>query len=135
VGKTTDLYNLTNTNGFFINTINGKKAFRPCQSLLGIHPILSYIDTRKLLFLQKLCSLDDNFITKRIFMTWLFSYFAGNSRKHFGFPWRFRIFPHISKFNKYMNVSKSKEIIVRRCKKWPLVLVCFIYSTINDRFP
>jgi hypothetical protein len=56
-----------------------------CQSLLGIHPILSYIDTRKLLFLQKLCSLDDNFITKRIFMTWLFSYFADNSRKHFGF--------------------------------------------------
>ena len=56
-----------------------------CQSLLRIHPILSYIDTSKLLFLQKLCSLDDNFITKRIFMTWLFSYFADNSRKHFGF--------------------------------------------------
>jgi hypothetical protein len=56
-----------------------------CQSLLGIHPILSYIDTIKLLFLQKLCSLDDNFITKRIFTTRLFSYFADNSRKHFGF--------------------------------------------------
>jgi hypothetical protein len=26
VGKTTYLYNLTNTNGFFINTINGKKG-------------------------------------------------------------------------------------------------------------
>ena len=56
-----------------------------CQSLLGIHPISSYIDTRKFLFLQKLCSLDDNFLTKRIFMTRLFSYFADNSRKHFGF--------------------------------------------------
>jgi hypothetical protein len=56
-----------------------------CQSLLGIHPILSYIDTRKLLFLQKLCSLDYNFLAKRIFMTRLFSYFADNSRNHFGF--------------------------------------------------
>ena len=37
-----------------------------CQSLLGIHPISSYIDTRKLLFLQKLCSLHDSFLTKRI---------------------------------------------------------------------
>jgi hypothetical protein len=55
------------------------------KSLIVIHPILSYIDTRQLLFLQKLCSLDDNFLTKRIFMTWLFSYFADNSRKHFGF--------------------------------------------------
>jgi hypothetical protein len=56
-----------------------------CQSLIGIHPMLSYIDTRKLLFLQKLCSLDDNFLTKRIFMTRLFSNFADNPRKHFGF--------------------------------------------------
>jgi hypothetical protein len=40
---------------------------------------------RKLLFFQKLCSLDDNFIARRIFTTRLFSYFADNSRKHFGF--------------------------------------------------
>ena len=37
-----------------------------CQSLLRIYPISSYIDTRKLLFLQKLCSLHDSFLTKRI---------------------------------------------------------------------
>jgi hypothetical protein len=64
-----------------------------CQSLLGNHPISSYIDTRKLLCLQKLCSLDDNFLAKRIFM--LFSYFADNSRKHFGFiPDIFEILYH-----------------------------------------
>jgi hypothetical protein len=38
----------------------------------------------------------------------------------------------IDKFNTYMNVSNSKEIIVRRCTQWQLVLVCFNYSTIND---
>ena len=53
----------------------------------------------------------------------------------FYISWRFRIFPDISKFNRSMNVSKSKEIIVRRYTEWPLVRVCFIYSTINDRFP
>ena len=36
-----------------------------CQSLLRIYPISSYIDTRKLLFLQKLCSLHDSFLIKR----------------------------------------------------------------------
>ena len=82
---------LANRNTFQHFIIKGIQNLRPrtrsdmCQSLLGIHPILSYIDIRKLLFLQKLCSLDDNFITKRIFTTRLFSYFADNSRKHFGF--------------------------------------------------
>ena len=86
--KSVDLTNLNTFQNFIVKRIqNLKPRTRSdmCQSLLGIHPILSYIDTRKLLFLQKLCSLDDNFITKRIFMTWLFSYFADNSRKHFGF--------------------------------------------------
>ena len=49
--------------------------------------------------------------------------------------WTFWIFPYISKFNRSMNVSKSNEIIVRRYTQWPLVRVCFIYGTINDRFP
>lgn len=30
-----------------------------CQSLLGLHPILTYIDKRKLSFLQKLCNMED----------------------------------------------------------------------------
>ena len=37
---------------------------------------LSYTNTRKLLFLQKLCSLDDNFQTKIIFITRIFLHFA-----------------------------------------------------------
>jgi hypothetical protein len=61
---------LTNRNTFQHFIVKGIQNLRPrkrsdmCQSLLGIHPILSYIDIRKLLFLQKLCSLDGNFITK-----------------------------------------------------------------------
>jgi hypothetical protein len=80
--KSVDLTYINTFQHFIVNIIQN---LRLRTSLIVIHPILSYIDTRKLLFLQKLCSLDDNFLTKRIFMTWLFSYFADNSRKHFGF--------------------------------------------------
>ena len=41
VGKTIDLYNLTNTHGFFINTINGKKAFRPFLQALVVRSVAS----------------------------------------------------------------------------------------------
>ena len=83
--KSVDLKNLNTFQHFIVKRIqNIKPRTRSdmCQSLIGIHPILSYIDTRKLLFLQKLCSLDDIFLAKRIFMTMLFWYFANNSRKH-----------------------------------------------------
>jgi hypothetical protein len=86
--KSIDFTNLNRFQHFIVKRIQNLRTCTRsdmCQSLLGIHPISSYIDTRKLLFLQKLCSLDDNFLTKRIFMTRLFSYFADNSRKHFGF--------------------------------------------------
>jgi hypothetical protein len=53
-----------------------------CQSLIGIHPTLWYIHTRKLLFLRKICSLDDNFQTKRIFMTWLYAMTTRSSVFH-----------------------------------------------------
>jgi hypothetical protein len=86
--KSVDLTNLNRFQHFIVKRIqNSRTCTRSdmCQSLVGIHPISSYIDTRKLLFLQKLCSLDDNFLMKSIFMTRLFSYFADNSRKQFGF--------------------------------------------------
>ena len=86
--KSVDLTNLNTFQHFIVKRIQNlrpRSRSDMCQSLIGIHPILSYIHTRKLLFLQKLCSLDDNFQTKRIFMARLFSYFADNSRKHFGF--------------------------------------------------
>jgi hypothetical protein len=81
--KSVDLTNLNRFQHFIVKRIQNLRTCTRsdmCQSLHGIHPISSYIDTRKLLFLQKLCSLDDNFLTKRIFMTRLFSYFADNSR-------------------------------------------------------
>jgi hypothetical protein len=86
--KSVDLTNLNRFQHFIVKRIQNLRICtrsNMCQRLLGIHPISSYIDTRKLLVLQKLCSLDYNFLTKRIFMTRLFSYFAANSRKHFGF--------------------------------------------------
>lgn len=56
-----------------------------CQSILGLHTITSSIETKKLYFLQKLCSLDDNFLTKKIFLVRLFTYFIDNERNHHGF--------------------------------------------------
>jgi hypothetical protein len=86
--KSVDLTNHNRFQHFIVKRIQNLRTCTRsdmCQSLLGIHPISSYIDTRKLLFSQKLCSLDDNVLTTRIFITRLFSYFADNSRKHFGF--------------------------------------------------
>jgi hypothetical protein len=71
--KSVDLANSNTFQHFIVKSIQKLRTytrFDICESLLGIHPISSYIDTRKLLFLQKLCSL-----TKKILMT----------RKHFGF--------------------------------------------------
>lgn len=56
-----------------------------CQSILGLHPIIAYIDKRKLYFLQKLCKLDDDFMSKTIFLTRLFSYFIDKNRTQYGF--------------------------------------------------
>ena len=57
-----------------------------CQSLVGLHPIISVIEKRKLHFLLKLgCTLDDSFLTKRIFLFQLFSYMIDNDRIHYGF--------------------------------------------------
>lgn len=56
-----------------------------CQSIVGLHPITSVIDKKKLYFLQKLCSLNDNYLTKRIFLVRLFSFFIDSGRKHYGF--------------------------------------------------
>lgn len=56
-----------------------------CQSIVGIYPITAYIDKRKLLFFQKLCCMDHTFLSKKIFLTRLFSYLVNFKRKHFGF--------------------------------------------------
>ena len=63
-----------------------------CQSLVGLHPLISVIEKRKLHFLQKLCTLDDSLITNRIFLVRLFSYMIDNDRIHCGFiPYIFGI--------------------------------------------
>ena len=53
-----------------------------CQSLVGLHPIASVIEKRKLYFLQKLCTLDDKYITENCFLTRLFSHLYESKRTH-----------------------------------------------------
>lgn len=56
-----------------------------CESLLGLLPISSEIDKRKLLFLGRLCELDTKTLTKKIFLQRLFTYLQSPELKHFGF--------------------------------------------------
>ena len=56
-----------------------------CQSLLGLHLIISEIDKKKLYFLQKLCTFDDSYISKKIFIVRLFSFFIDTNRIHYRF--------------------------------------------------
>jgi hypothetical protein len=58
---------------------------RRCMQWSLVRVFFIYSTINDCYFSHKLCSLDDNFLTKRIFMTRLFSYFVDNSRKHFGF--------------------------------------------------
>lgn len=56
-----------------------------CESLLGLHPIMACVDRRKLYFFQKLCNLDGKYLSKRIFLLRLFSFYYDTERKHLGF--------------------------------------------------
>ena len=56
-----------------------------CQSLVGLFPIAAYIDQRKLMFLQKLCTMKMFYLSKDIFVRRLFSYFIDYNHNHFGF--------------------------------------------------
>ena len=76
-----------------------------CQSLTGIDIIISFIDKRKLKFLQKLCCLEDNFLTKKLFLVRLFSYFIDTERIHYGFIpdiinilYRYNLHQYLSEF-------------------------------------
>lgn len=56
-----------------------------CESLLGLLPISSEIDIRKLQFLGRLCELDTKTLPKRIFLHRLFSYLYSPVCKPYGF--------------------------------------------------
>lgn len=56
-----------------------------CESLLGLLPISSEIDIRKLQFLGRLCELDIKTLPKRIFLHRLFSYLYSPVCKPYGF--------------------------------------------------
>ena len=56
-----------------------------CESINGIHPIMSFIHKRKLFFFQKLCMLDNNYLSKRIFLIRLFSFLIDPHRRHYGY--------------------------------------------------
>lgn len=56
-----------------------------CESFFDVLPINAEIDVRKLLFFGRLCRLDPKTLTKRIFLTRLFSYLHDLSVNQFGF--------------------------------------------------
>jgi hypothetical protein len=56
-----------------------------CESLFDVLPITAEVDTRKLLFLGRLCRMDQNTLPKKIFLTRLFSYLQHLSEVQYGF--------------------------------------------------
>ena len=55
------------------------------ESMLDLLPLLSEIDTRKLLFLGRLCRLEEHLLPKKIFLVRLFSFVECLSNKQQGF--------------------------------------------------
>ena len=53
--------------------------------MLGLQPIQSEIDKRKLYFLGKLCNMETNLLPKRVFTVRLFEYLNNNQSTNLGF--------------------------------------------------
>lgn len=56
-----------------------------CESILGIYPIISDIDERKLSFFGKLCNLDTDSLTKHIFLSRLYDFINNDEIPFSGF--------------------------------------------------
>ena len=78
-----------------------------CESLLGLLPIIAEIDIKKLQFFGRLCKLDTTYLTKRIFLTRLFSYMLNPSAKHRGFIQD--IIRILTKYSLYPALAKYME--------------------------
>ena len=70
-----------------------------CERLPGFLPITAEIDLNRLQLLNRLCDLDTTSLTKRIFITRLFSYLLKNDIRHYGFVQD--IIPILVKYNLY----------------------------------
>jgi hypothetical protein len=70
-----------------------------CENLLDLLPITAEIDIKKLQFFGRLCELNATYLTKRIFITRLFSYLFNAGTKHYGFIQD--IIPILLKYNLY----------------------------------
>jgi hypothetical protein len=68
-----------------IQNFNKSTKSAICESMLGLRPIQSEIEKRKLYFLEKLCNMDTNLLPKQVFATRLFEYFNNNQETSFGF--------------------------------------------------
>ena len=83
-----DLHRL-NTFQHFVckNALNLPKLCRSdiCESFFDVLPIEAEIDTRKLLFLGRLCRLNSTALTKKIFMTRLYAFTYNLARTQRGF--------------------------------------------------
>ena len=51
----------------------------------NVYSIDAYIDKKKLLYQDKLCEMNECYLSKKIFMIRLFSFMLDNRHKHYGF--------------------------------------------------
>lgn len=80
-----------------------------CEIVFNVLPIISEIDIRKLLFLGRLCLIDHQFLSKKIFSTRLFSFLENISNKQRGFL--FRVSSIFCPLTVIMNTYKRDPLI------------------------
>lgn len=86
--KQTDFQILNKFQHFVTKDIQGMKISTRsdmCESMIGLHPIISEIDKRKLVFFGKLCKLDTNSLSKNIFLFRLYDLLQGDIKQFSGF--------------------------------------------------
>lgn len=86
--KSQDYQLLNKFQHFIVKDIQGLKTSTRsdmCESLVGLRPITSEIDKKKLLFFEKLCNFSHDILVKKIFLFRLFTYLNDKQDKSFGY--------------------------------------------------
>lgn len=104
-----------------------------CQSLMGIYTIDAYIDKCKLMFLRKLCTMDINSLSRKIFDTRLFSYLIDTNHTHFGFiPDIVEILDKYGLAEYILDYILDGEFPPK--PSWKLIVNCAIATYQNDKW-
>ena len=103
------------------------------ETLVGVHPIMTEIEKRKLGLLEKLCNMTSDNMSKKIFIRRLFQYKTKNdNERQYGYvP---DIFNILTKFNlrKYLDIfTSSNKFPTKYCWKQIVKEVNHLYRA-ND---